>query len=469
MGRAMDKLWIYNSLSHRKEEFKPIEPGKVKMYVCGMTVYDFCHAGHGRMLVVFDIVARYFRWLGYELTYVRNITDIDDKIILRAREKGVDFASLTAQYIEAMHEDLDRLHVLRPDFEPRATHSIDSIKNLIQVLLEKGFAYLAPNGDVYFSVSKFGSYGSLSGKNLKDLKAGSRVEINSDKSDPLDFVLWKAKKTGEPSWNAPWGAGRPGWHIECSAMSMSLLGNHFDIHGGGQDLLFPHHENEIAQSEAATCEHFVNYWMHNGHVRINNEKMAKSLGNFFTLRDVFQKYQPEVFRYFVLTSHYRSPLNYSEDALEQAQSALDRLYTALLDLNFQRDIVDHDGEWVRRFQVAMNDDFNTPEALSVLHEMATEINRYRSLQSTDLQVFSLAGKLWQLGQLLGLFASNPEEWFRKGHSTSMSENEIESLIDKRQKARQDRDFATADALRDYLFESGIILEDYDGGTRWRSR
>ncbi|MBP8024747.1 MAG: cysteine--tRNA ligase, partial [Chromatiaceae bacterium] len=368
-------LQIHNSLTRHKADFVPLEPGKVRLYVCGMTVYDLCHLGHARVMVVFDVVYRYLQHLGYEVTYVRNITDIDDKIITRANERGEAFADLTARFIQAMHEDAAALGVLPPSAEPRATAHIAEILAMIQTLIAKGHAYAADNGDVYYAVASFPGYGRLSGKDPAELRAGSRVEPDEAKRDPLDFALWKAAKLGEPAWESPWGPGRPGWHIECSAMSTCCLGNHFDIHGGGADLQFPHHENEIAQSEGATGEPFVNIWMHNGFVRVNEEKMSKSLGNFFTVREILARYRPEEVRYFILTSHYRSPLNYDEEHLEQARGALTRFYTALRGLPIAAPV---GGEALRaRFAAAMDDDFNTPEALAALFDLAREINRAR--------------------------------------------------------------------------------------------
>ncbi len=459
-------LKIYNTLSRDKDVFEPIEAGRVRMYVCGMTVYDYCHVGHGRMLVVFDMVVRHLRWLGYDVTYVRNITDIDDKIIRRAHENGESIDALTERFIQAMHEDLDALGVQPPDVEPRATQSIDEILGLIGTLIDKQYAYCADNGDVYYDVSRFEGYGRLSGKDPKDLRAGARVDVVEAKDDPLDFVLWKAAKPGEPAWESPWGPGRPGWHIECSAMSIKALGPQFDIHGGGLDLQFPHHENEIAQSEAATCKHFVNYWMHNGFVRVNEEKMSKSLGNFFTLRDVFVRYRPEVVRYFILASHYRSPLNYADDQLDAAQQALDRLYTALRGLPGGE--ASADGDWDARFLAAMNDDFNTPEALAVLFELAREVNRAR--EASPEAAAGLAAQLRRLAGVLGLLQADPEEWLRGiAQAGGLSDAEIESLIEQRAQARQRRDFAEADRVRDALVEAGVVLEDGAQGTIWRRR
>ncbi len=457
-------LKIHNSLTRRKEDFVPIDEGRVRMYVCGMTVYDYCHIGHARVLVVFDVVYRFLRHLGYDVTYIRNITDIDDKIIQRALENGEDFQQLTQRFIEAMHEDADALGVLRPDNEPRATDHIDSIQRMIEGLIQRGCAYRADNGDVYFSVSSFPDYGKLSGKRLEDLRAGERVEVDPNKRDPLDFVLWKAAKPDEPQWEAPWGAGRPGWHIECSAMSTELLGPHFDIHGGGQDLQFPHHENEIAQSECCTGETFVNYWMHNGFVRVNEEKMSKSLGNFFTLRDVLKVYRAEEIRYFILGSHYRSPLNYSEQQLDLARSALERLYTALLDVAIGEPPAE--SPWRERFEQALCDDFNTADALAVLFELARVLNKSKDEGRDDAP--ALAGLLRQLGGIIGLLQADPAEYLKSGvGEPALDDAAIDALVAERAAAKQNRDWARADAIRDRLAEAGIQLEDGPEGTRWR--
>jgi cysteinyl-tRNA synthetase len=459
-------LKIYNSLSKQKETFAPIEPGKVRMYVCGMTVYDYCHVGHARVLVVFDVVYRYLRYRGLEVTYVRNITDIDDKIINRALENGEEFHALTERFIDAMHEDAEAIGVLKPDLEPKATDNIDAILEMIDTLEKKGMAYQAGNGDVYYSVKSFPGYGKLSHKKLEDLQAGSRVEVDEAKQDPLDFVLWKPAKPDEPMWDSPWGKGRPGWHIECSAMSTRFLGNHFDIHGGGLDLQFPHHENEIAQSEGCTGEHFVNYWMHNGFVRINEEKMSKSLGNFFTLREVLERYQGEEIRAFILSSHYRSPLNYSDEQLDHARQALTRLYTALRGL----ENADHlnDGAYESRFQEAMDDDFNTAEALAVLFDLAREINKAR--ETDNQRAAGLGALLRRLGGVLGLLQADPEAYLKGGDTGSeegLNDSEIDELIEARQQARQDKNWAESDRIRDQLQEAGIILEDGAQGTTWR--
>ncbi|CAI8744287.1 cysteine--tRNA ligase [Methylocaldum szegediense] len=475
-------LKIYNSLTGRKEVFTPIEPGKVRLYVCGMTVYDYCHLGHARVMVVFDMVVRYLRYLGYEVTYVRNITDIDDKIIKRANENGESIAALTARFIDAMHEDERALGVLPPDIEPRATESIDDMVAMIQSLIDRGYAYIGDNGDVFYAVSKFEGYGRLSGKNIEDLRAGERVEIEEAKRDPLDFVLWKMAKPGEPAWDSPWGKGRPGWHIECSAMSTRCLGHHFDIHGGGMDLQFPHHENEIAQSEGATGEKFVNVWMHNGFVRVNEEKMSKSLGNFFTVREVLARYRPEVVRFFILNSHYRSPLNYSDENLDEANAALTRLYTALRGIRSDVPVSEGDRNkaFISRFEEAMNDDFNTPEAIAVLFELAREVNRARNASRDEAE--NLAGTLKRLGEILGLLQTDPEEFLKSGPGALRlqtktgaefdaeiiwSDERIEQKIQERLEARKKKDWATADRIRNELKEQGIILEDTADGTTWR--
>jgi cysteinyl-tRNA synthetase len=459
-------LHIYNSLTRKKEAFTPIEPGKVRMYVCGMTVYDLCHLGHARVLVVFDTVVRYMRYTGLDVTYVRNITDVDDKIINRANENGEDIFTLTERYIQAMHEDTAELGVLPPSEEPRATSSMADIIDMVQQLVDSGHAYQADNGDVYYDVSTFENYGRLSGKQLDDLRAGERVAVDEAKDDPLDFVLWKAAKPGEPSWPSPWGDGRPGWHIECSAMSTCCLGSHFDIHGGGQDLQFPHHENEIAQSEAATGERFVNLWMHNGFVRINDEKMSKSLGNFFTVREILKLYQGEEIRYFVLASHYRSPLNFSDQLLDSARAALGRLYNSLRGLAPAPEVADGD-EYSPRFEQAMDDDFNTPEAIAVLFDLATHINRARD-QGDTAEASRLAAILKKLANVLGLLESDPEAYLKGGAGADDNE-QIEALIQQRLQARADRNWAEADRIRDELHAMGIELEDKGGETIWRRK
>ena len=462
---VISMLTIYNSLTRTKEEFHPLEKGTVRMYVCGMTVYDYCHMGHARVMVVFDMVARYLRHRGYHLTYARNITDIDDKIIKRARENNETIDQLTERFIQAMHEDVAALGVLPPDLEPRATGHLDQIIRMIEKLLQNGLAYQADNHDIFYDVSKFPGYGRLSGKNIDELRAGERVEIQEAKDDPLDFVLWKAAKPGEPSWPSPWGPGRPGWHIECSAMSMHCLGAHFDIHGGGQDLQFPHHENEIAQSEGATGRPFVNVWMHNGFVRINDEKMSKSLGNFFTVREVLGQYRPEVIRFFILSSHYRSPLNYSLENLSEAKSSLDRLYTALRDVPASDETINA-GD-TEKFNSLMEDDFNTPRAIAFLHELAHEINR---LDKHSGRALTLAAVLRQCGAVLGLLQESPQEYLQSqagGVAGALSNAEINGLIEQRNQARRNRDFKEADRIRDQLVAGGVLLEDSPQGTVWR--
>jgi cysteinyl-tRNA synthetase len=460
-------LQIYNSLHKGKQSFIPIEQGKVRMYVCGITVYDYCHLGHARMLVVFDMIYRYLKVRGYRVTYVRNITDIDDKIIRRSQENGEHFSALTERFIRAMNEDMAALNILRPDHEPRATENIDAILQMIETLIRKQNAYQASNGDVYYSVESFRDYGKLSGKQRESLRAGARVEIDEDKRDPLDFVLWKAAKPGEPSWESPWGRGRPGWHIECSAMSTRLLGSHFDIHGGGQDLQFPHHENEIAQSEACFDGPFANYWMHNGFVRVNEEKMSKSLDNFFTIRDVLKHYQPEEVRFFILNSHYRSPLNYSDEQLEKARSSLTRLYTALRGLP-QAPVGDAGAEYRALFMQAMDDDFNTAVAIAELFAIAHEINRVRE---TDIAgATKLGGLLRELGAMLGLLQADPEAYLQAASpmaESGPSTEEIERLVTQRLEARKTKNWAESDRIRDLLKAQGVILEDGPAGTAWR--
>ncbi|ASA56900.1 cysteine--tRNA ligase [Vibrio gazogenes] len=460
-------LQIYNTLTRQKEQFKPITAGKIGMYVCGVTIYDLCHIGHGRTFVSFDVVARYLRYLGYDLTLVRNITDIDDKIIHRAAENNESCDELTDRLIQDMYADFDALNILRPDVEPRATAYIEEIIALVQRLIDKGFAYIAENGDVMFEVSRFAEYGKLSRQDLEQLQAGARVDIELAKRSPLDFVLWKMSKPGEPKWESPWGEGRPGWHIECSAMNSSILGTHFDIHGGGSDLQFPHHENEIAQSCCAYDTAYVNTWMHSGMVMVDKEKMSKSLGNFFTIRDVLSHYDPETVRYFLMSGHYRSQLNYSEENLNQARAALERLYTALRGLDLT--VAASGGEaFVTRFEAAMNDDFNTPEAYSVLFDMAREVNRLK--QEDQLQQASqLAVRMRDLASVIGILSQEPES-FLQGDSGSEEEvAEIESLIKMRNDARAAKDWANADLARDRLTAMGIVLEDGAGGTTWRRK
>lgn len=461
-------LTIYNSLTRQKETFEPIVPGKVRMYVCGMTVYDFCHIGHARALVAFDVVYRFLCHLGYDVTYVRNITDIDDKIINRANEAGEEYFELTERFIRAMHEDEQALGILRPTVEPRATETIAEMLDMISSLLRQGYAYQADNGDVYFDVSKFAEYGKLSGKIMEEMRPGERVEVDPHKRTAGDFVLWKTAKPGEPSWPSDFGDGRPGWHIECSAMSRQLLGNHFDIHGGGQDLQFPHHENEIAQSEACNGEKFVNYWLHNGHVQVNEEKMSKSLGNFFTLRDVLQSYRAEEIRYFFLGSHYRSPQNYSEEQLDNARAALQRLYAALLDTDSVEIPTGHD--YQQRFEAALADDFNTPVAIAVLFDLVRDINRAK--QEGNDSCHALASLLRYLGGIIGLLQADPETFLKSATGAAadgLADAEIEDLIEQRLQARAARDWAKADAIRDRLVEAGIEIEDGPDGTRWRRR
>jgi cysteinyl-tRNA synthetase len=469
-------LKIYNTLAREKQQFIPIIPGQVRMYVCGITVYDYCHIGHARFMVVFDIVRRWLRASGYEVTYVRNITDIDDKIIKRARENGEPIEALTARFIQAMNEDAAALGNEKPDFEPRATEYVGGMQDMIGLLEKRELAYRATNDDVNYAVRKFPDYGKLSGKSLDDLRAGERVEIGGAKHDPLDFVLWKHAKEGEPHWESPWGKGRPGWHIECSVMSTALLGEHFDIHGGGQDLQFPHHENEIAQSEGAYQSKFVNYWMHNGFVRVDDEKMSKSLGNFITVREVLAKYDPEVVRFFIARAHYRSPLNYSDQHLDDAKQGLTRLYTALKGWDVEPDSVDWNDSRAARFRDAMNDDFNTSEAVAVLFELANELNKSHSRRDAQL--------LKSLGAVLGLLQRDAVSYLQTGSGTlvggavvsgtgtyappTLDPAQIEALIVDRAAARKARNFAEADRIRKMLLDAGIVLEDTpQGKTGWR--
>jgi cysteinyl-tRNA synthetase len=454
-------LKIYNSLTRDKQAFVPIEPGKVRMYVCGMTVYDDCHLGHARMLLSFDMVYRWLQASGYDVTYVRNITDVDDKIIARAAENNESIGELTKRMITHLHRDTGRLLMLPPTFEPCATEHVPGMVALIEKLIGNGLAYPAANGDVYYAVAKFVGYGKLSGKSLSDLRAGERIEIDPHKRDPLDFVLWKAAKPGEPSWPSPWGAGRPGWHIECSVMSEHLLGQHFDIHGGGHDLQFPHHENEIAQSEGAHGHEFVNYWMHNGFLRFNDEKMSKSLGNFFKIDDVLKTYDAEVVRFFILRAHYRSPLNYTETTLADAKNALDRLYTSLKGSNSPVEVIDWNEPNSRRFRDAMDDDFNTPEAVAVMFELANEINRSRST--------SAAALLKSLAATLGLLQRDPQAYLQATleNEAAPATEQIEAQIAARTAAKKARNFAEADRIRAELLAAGIVLEDSAQGTTWR--
>ncbi len=469
-------LKIYNSLSRSKQTFTPIEANKVCMYVCGMTVYDFCHLGHARVMVVFDMVSRWFRASGYDVTYVRNITDIDDKIIKRANENGETIDVLTQRFIDAMDEDSARLGIIRPDIEPRATHHIDGMITMIAKLIEKNHAYQAANGDVFYSVRSFADYGKLSGKSLDDLRAGERVDVDNNKKDAMDFVLWKSVKPNEPHWDSPWGKGRPGWHIECSAMSAQHLGAHFDIHGGGQDLQFPHHENEIAQSEATHNCQMANTWMHNGFVRVVDEKMSKSLGNFFTIRTVLEKYDAEVVRFFILRAHYRSPLNYSDVHLDDAKASLTRLYTALRGREVGTHKIDWNHPLAVRFKAAMEDDFNTPEAVAVLFDSASEVNKNGAPEAADL-LFNLAG-------VVGLLQRNADEFLQgelitpvagtitfTGHAPTLTQGfgseKIEQMIQLRIETKKAKNYVEADRIRKELADAGVILEDTPQGTTWR--
>lgn len=456
-------LKIFNTLKREKEIFTPIHPNQVGMYVCGITVYDLCHIGHGRTFVSFDVIARYLRYLGYQLTYVRNITDVDDKIIKRALENHETCEQLVDRMVAEMYRDFDALNILRPDFEPRATHHIAEIIALVEKLIANGHAYIADNGDVMFDVDSFADYGKLSRQDLSQLQAGARVEINGIKKNPMDFVLWKMSKENEPSWQSPWGAGRPGWHIECSAMNCKQLGEHFDIHGGGSDLMFPHHENEIAQSCCAHGGAYVNYWLHSGMIMVDKEKMSKSLGNFFTIRDVLQHYDAESVRYFLLTAHYRSQLNYSEENLKLAHSALERLYTALRGTDAT--IAPAGGEdFVAAFKAAMDDDFNTPGALSVLFDMARELNKLKAEQQPQADAF--AARMRELAGVLGLLYQDPETFLQAGLDDDETKV-IEALIQQRNQARANKDWAAADAARDKLKEMGVVIEDSASGTTWR--
>ena len=449
-------MHIYNSLSGRKEEFKPMVPGQVGLYVCGVTVYDLCHIGHARTYATFDTLVRYLRLKGLKVTYVRNITDVDDKIIKRAAERNVSVEALVDQNIAEMYADFDALHLLRPDVEPRAMQTISEMLQLIEELIAKGFAYAPGNGDVYYEVTKFKDYGKLSKQNLEALRAGSRVEVNTVKKSPLDFVLWKAAKPGEVAWESPWGKGRPGWHIECSAMTRQCLGPEFDIHGGGSDLRFPHHENEIAQSEAVDAGKFARYWMHSGMVQVNNEKMSKSLGNFFVIRDVLKEYPAEVVRYFLMSGHYRSEISYSTENLNAAKSALDRLYNALRNgESIDEAAMSSAVAFKEKFMKAMDDDLNTPEALAVLFELAKAVNKTNNAE--------LKALLKTMGGLLGILQQNPEAYFQAGVDVAA----VEELVAERKLARQNKDFAASDRIRDELKAMGIELEDTADGTVWR--
>lgn len=454
----MLELYLYNSLTRKKERFEPIKPGEISLYVCGMTVYDMCHLGHARSMVSFDVIVRFLRASGYKVTFVRNITDIDDKIIKRAIERDVTMDALTSKYIDAMHQDTETLGCLNPTVEPRATQYVPAIVSLIERLIANKHAYISGDGDVCYEVTQFSEYGKLSNKKIEDLQAGSRVEIAEGKRSPLDFVLWKRAKPSEPSWASPWGEGRPGWHIECSAMAMDVLGEQFDIHGGGLDLQFPHHENEIAQSEGATGKSFANYWLHVGMLQVNHEKMSKSLGNFFTIEDMLQKYPAEVLRYFLLSSHYRSPLNYTDNNLDLATKALNRLYQSIREVVCDEKDTEIDATWVALFQQAMCDDFNTPEALSVLFQLSHELNKTGSS--------ILAVTLKHLAGMLGLLQDNPDKFLKSGIK-DIDTQAIEALIEARQNARNRRDFNEADRIRAQLLADGIELEDNSLKTTWR--
>lgn len=464
----MQKIYLYDSLTRKKLEFIPMQAGKVSMYVCGVTVYDYCHIGHARVMVVFDIISRFLRRLGYTVTYVRNITDIDDKIINRANENQEDYHALTERFIQAMNEDSQALNVLAPDKEPRATQTMSAIIDMIDALVKKNYAYRADNGDVFFEVKKYTDYGRLSGREALDQqRQGDRVD-SEYKRDTLDFVLWKAAKPGEPAWDSPWGKGRPGWHIECSAMSTHFLGDEFDIHGGGMDLQFPHHENEIAQSCCASGKNFAKYWLHNGFVCLDEEKMSKSLGNFFTIREILKNFPGEVLRYFLLTSHYRSPLNYSDQNIAEAKNALDRLYTSIRGLTIASEQDTGHEQFEERFEKAMADDFATPEALAILFEMSKEINRLRDGQ--EKAAAQLAGRMVKLAEIFGILQQDPEQYFRQTVTESdLSDAQIEDLIAARNQARQDKDFTKSDQIRDQLADSGVILEDGAKGTTWRRK
>jgi cysteinyl-tRNA synthetase len=475
---------IHNSLTGKKEALQPIEAGHVRMYVCGITVYDYCHIGHARSQLVFDVVLRYLRWRGYRVTYVRNITDIDDKIIRRAEENGEAVDALTDRFINAMHEDFDALGMERPTEEPRATGHMDEIIAMVEALIEKGHAYVGSNRDVYYRVSSFEDYGRLSGKRLDDLRAGARIEVEEAKEDPLDFALWKAAKPGEPAWDSPWGPGRPGWHIECSAMSTSALGNHFDIHGGGMDLKFPHHENEIAQSCGATHEPFVNIWMHNGFLQVQDEKMSKSLGNFLTIRDILKQHRGEVVRYFILSRHYRRPLNYSQEDIVNSRAGLDRLYTALRGAPVAEQA---DESSLDDFRKAMDDDFNTAGGLAAMQDCASALNKAKS-SADEPAAAAFARALLDMGQVIGVLREDPDGWFKRADrhtapasleikthpasievtAASLSDEGIEQKIAARNQARANKDWAEADKIRDELADAGIVLEDAGAGeTTWR--
>jgi|TARA_B110000971_G_scaffold181628_2_gene188452 cysteinyl-tRNA synthetase len=453
-------LRIFNSFSKKKEAFKPINPNEVRMYVCGMTVYDHCHLGHGRVLVVFDLINRWLKESKFNVLYVRNITDVDDKIIAKSISQNIPMHELTNNYIEAMNEDAKSLGVIPPDIEPRATDHIEGMIQMIKVLIDKGFAYIGGNQDVYYSVSKFKNYGKLSGKLLDDLRAGDRVDIDKNKENAFDFVLWKHAKDNEPSWDSPWGKGRPGWHIECSVMSNKLLGSHFDIHGGGQDLQFPHHENEIAQSEAANECKMANYWIHNGFVKVDDEKMSKSLGNFFTIRSILKHFDPEVVRLFILKAHYRSPLNYSDKQLEEANQGLIRLYLAIRNITDNQKLIDWTGPYANKFKEALDDDFNSAEALAVLYELANKVNKNKNNDDKNLLV--------KLANIIGILNQDPEI-FLKGEKKDSHNFNIDELILKRDAFKKNRDFSGADKVRDFLENHDILLEDTASGTIWRKK
>ena len=455
-------LHLYNTRTREKARFVPLEEGKVGLYVCGITVYDLSHMGHARTYLSFDILVRYLRHLGYDVNYVRNITDVDDKIIARANENNESVDALTERTIAMMHEDFAAINLLLPDIEPRVTTHMPEIITIIETLVEKGYAYQAKSGDVLFDVSKFDDYGKLSKQNLEQLNAGARVDVAEGKDDPLDFVLWKSAKPGEPFWQSPWGDGRPGWHIECSAMNHKHLGEHFDIHGGGSDLMFPHHENEVAQSCCAYNTPYVNTWMHTGMVQVDNEKMSKSLGNFFTLRDVLQQYDAETLRFFLMSAHYRSQLSYTQDNIIQSRAALERLYTALRGVKASEQVSGDEGGYLARFEQAMNDDLNVPEAMSVLFDVARELNKQ---EADSDQAAMLAGVLKHLGGILGLLESDPDTFLQGGDEDDVAE--IEALIKQRNDARAQKDWAAADEARDALTAKGIVLEDGPEGTIWR--
>jgi len=452
-------LSVYNTLNNKKEIFKSIEPDKVKMYVCGMTVYDFCHIGHARVLIVFDMITRWLRESGYEVHYVRNITDIDDKIIKKAFDENVDYSVITENFIKEMNYDAAQLGVISPSLEPKATDHIDEMIEMIEGLINKGFAYKAENNDVFYAVSKFKDYGKLSGKSLKDLIAGSRVEVDKFKDDNNDFVLWKSAKVNEPYWESPWGNGRPGWHIECSTMSNKLLGKNFDIHGGGQDLQFPHHENEIAQSEAVNDCQMANYWIHNGFVKIDDEKMSKSLGNFFTIRSVLEKYQPEVVRFFILKAHYRSPLNFSQKNLAEAKQALTKLYLSVRNFKLDKEFkINWNSKFANDFKKALDDDFNTAEAIAILFELALKVNKNQNIEDINLLI--------KLGNVLGILSQDAEVFLKDNVNKGI---DVEKIIRQRDEAKVSKDYVTADKLRDDLLENDILIEDTPTGTVWRKK